>query len=100
MKAIAVLHISKIKAIVAELSRLKGWNLKSLGGALRCIPAIVKEVEAIGKARKLTGAEKLQLAVELTLQIAPLPWWLPESFARPFLEAVINSVVDALKDRF
>lgn len=100
MKALAALYIDSIKAVATELSRLKGWNLNSVTGALRCTPMVVKEVEKISSIRKLTGAEKNSLAVEFILRLVPLPWWFPESVARPMLEGFVSAVVDALKDRF
>ncbi len=100
IKVVAAMHEAAIIKVCEDLSRLKGWNLKSANGALRCVPAITKEVEAIGAARKLTGAEKNDLAVEFILRFLPLPWWLPESYARPLLGAIVSAIVDALKDKF
>lgn len=100
IKALSLMHISEIKKAAEELSRLKGWSLGSAKGALKCVPMIVHEVEMIGTARELTGAEKQGLAVEIILKIVPLPWWLSERYARPLLETIVDIVVEGYNRSF
>ncbi len=79
-----------------NLSRLKGFNLKSLTGVLSCVKWAVKRAQTI---TGLTGEEKKQFVVELVLQVVPMPFWMLP-IVNAVLPIVIDVVVDALKDKF
>ena len=100
INAIADLSIDGIRTSAMELAKLKGWNVGSAKGLIRCLPMIIREVEKLGKLRDLTGQEKNELAVVLLLKFIKLPWWLPMGFIKPLLEGMVSAIVDALKETF
>lgn len=92
--------IETVKTQAEELSRLKGFKLKTIQTGIRMLPSIVKRVEKVGEVRNLTGAEKQALAVELVVALAPAPWWLPNKVYRAGLAMAVDAVVDAYKEKF
>lgn len=100
INALAVQCIDDVKTSAEELAKLKGWNLKSASGLIRLLPSLIQRAEALGKLNKLTGAEKQAYVVAVFFKLVKLPWWLPQSIAKPFLEAGIDAVVEALKSKF
>lgn len=100
INALAVQSIDDVKASAEELARLKGWTLKSATGFIRLLPLLIKRAEGLGSIHKLTGAEKQAYVVAVFFKLVKLPWWLPQSIAKPFLEAGIDAVVEALKSKF
>ena len=83
-------------AAAQDLSRLKGFSLKSLGGAVSCVKWAVKKAQSLSE---LSNEEKQAFVVELVLRVVKLPFWL-EPVARAVLPHVVDVVVDALKDKF
>lgn len=100
INALAVQSIDDVKASAEELSKLKGWNMKSATGLIRLLPALIKRAEELGKINKLTGEQKKAFVVAIFFKLVKLPWWLPQAIVKPFLEAGIDALVDALKSRF
>ena len=97
INALAVTSVDIIRKEAEELAKLKGWNIQSVVGVLRCLPLLIKRAEAIGS---LTGAEKQAFVAAVFFKLVKLPWWLPQSFAKPLLEAAIDAVVEGLKSKF
>ena len=99
MKELVAQSLAEAKRAAEDLSRLKGFNLRSLQGLIACVKYSVKKAEELGLSEGLDGDEKKQFAAELILQVVPLPWYLAP-IARAVLPSVIDAVVDALKDKF
>jgi len=99
IKHLVSLSLAEGKIAAENLSRLKGFNLSSLQGLILCVKWSVKRAEEVGLAQGLAGADKQAFAVELVLQIVPMPFWLAP-IARAILPHIIDAVVDALKDKF
>jgi hypothetical protein len=99
IQELAASNIEEVKAAAEELSRLKGWNMKSVKGFISCLPVVIKHVEKVGEVSALNGADKNSLAVEIILKFIPLPWWLPVSIIRPLLEGAVNAVVEAINGK-
>lgn len=99
IKELVRTSLGEAKAAAEELSRLKGFNLKSLQGLIACVKWSVKRAEEIGIKQCLAGADKKELAMEIIMQTVPMPFWLAP-IARAVLPHVIDAVVDALKDKF
>lgn len=99
IKELVKLSLSEGKTAAEELSRLKGFNLRSLQGLVACVKWSVKRAEEIGVAKGLIGTDKRAFAIELVLQVVKLPFWL-EPIARAVLPWIVDAVVDALKDKF
>lgn len=79
---------------VIELIRKTVGDLKSSRGLLailRLVPDIVKSVESASKQYGIKGADKKALAVEVALNLVPLPWWLP----KPLLKLVLDYAIEA-----
>lgn len=100
INALAIQSIEDIKASAAELAKLKGWNLQSASGLILLLPTLIKRAEGIGAANKLSGEEKKAFVMAIFFKLVKLPWYLPQGIVRPFLEAAIDAVVAALKDKF
>jgi hypothetical protein len=100
IKQLAAQSLGEFKVLAEELSRLKGFKLNSVVGLVRIAIAAVKRAEEIGLISGLKGVEKQAFAMELLLQTVKLPWWVPQSLVRDYLPALIDVVVDALKDKF
>lgn len=100
IEELAAESIKSAKNAAEEYSRLKGWNLNSLKGLICTTKVVVKHAEEIGLREGLQGADKKKLAVELILKIVKLPWWMPQGIVREILDAAIDIIVDALKDKF
>ena len=99
IKELAAKSIAQVKAAAEELSRLKGFKLKSLTGLINIVKLVVKNVEEVGLAEGIKGADKQSLACELILQVVPLPGYVMY-FVRPLLPILVDIIVDALKDKF
>ena len=99
MKELVAASLADAKKAAEELSRLKGFNLKSLQGLFSCLKWAVKRAEELGLTHGLPGAEKKQFVTELVLQTVPLPWYLAP-VVKMVLPGVIDAIVDALKDKF
>ncbi len=98
-RALVALSLSEAEHAAQELSRLKGFNLKSLQGAIACTTWAVKRAEQVGLKEGLTGADKKEFAIELLLRAVPMPWYL-QALVRMVLPPIIDAIVDALKDKF
>ena len=99
IKALVGLSLGDAKIAAEELSRLKGFSLKSLKGLISIVKWAVKRAEEIGLSRGLTGAEKKEFAAQLLLQTVPMPWYM-SYIVEAILPHVIDAIVDALKDSF
>lgn len=99
IRELADKSVVEVTEAASNFSRLKGFSLRSLKGAMAITVGVVKHVEEIGLRDGLAGADKQALAVELVLRVAKLPFWL-EPVARAVLPYVVDAVVDALKDKF
>ncbi len=99
IKQLVSLSLVEGKAAAENLSRLKGFNLRSLQGLISCVKWSVKRAEEVGVTEGLAGADKQAFAVELVLQVVPMPFWLAP-VARAILPFVVDAIVDALKDKF
>lgn len=99
IKELVKLSLEEGKTAASELSKLKGFNLRSLQGLIACVKWSVKRAEQVGLANGLAGADKQAFAIELVLQTVPMPFWLAP-VARAVLPYIVDAVVDALKDKF
>ena len=99
IKALAKKSIEEVRGAAQELSRVKGWNLSGLQGLIRCAPLVVKRVETIGAQEGIKGADKRDLAIEILLQLIPLPWW-ARMIASSILPVLIDMMVETFKDKF
>lgn len=99
IKELVKSSLGEAKAAAEELSRLKGFSLKSLQGLIACVKWSVKRAEELGLIHGLKGADKKEFVIELLLQVVPLPFWLAP-IARAVLPYVVDAIVDALKDKF
>ena len=99
IKELVAASLAEGKAAAESLSKLKGFNLRSLQGLIACVKWSVKRAEEVGLTQGLAGADKQAFAIELVLQVVPMPFWLTH-VARAILPYVVDAVVDALKDKF
>jgi|CXWL01.1.fsa_nt_gi hypothetical protein len=99
MKNLVASSIIEAKEAAENLSRLKGFNLKSLQGLIACVKWSVKRAEEIGLSQNMSADEKKEFATELIMQVVPMPWYLAP-IARSILPHIIDAIVDALKDKF
>ena len=88
------------KEAAEKLSRLKGFSLNSLRGLIECVKWAVKRAEETGLKEGLDGSNKKKFAIAILFSVVKLPWWVPRSLAESVASAVIDVVVDALKDKF
>lgn len=72
-------------------------DVKSIWQAAKCAPAVVSQVEEIGKTEGLKGSDKKALAVEMILSFVKLPMWLPRPFAVYILGMVVEKALAAVK---
>ena len=72
----------------------KDWT-----GAFKEIPDVLSQIQELGKAMKLTGEQKKEVAVHLINEMVNIPI-LPESIERKIISAVVESVLVALKSKF
>jgi len=68
-------------------------------GAFKEIPGVLSQIQELGKAMKLTGEQKKEVAVHLINEMVNIPI-LPESIERKIISAVVESVLVALKSKF
>lgn len=86
----------RIKGVIKELSRLKGWS--GVWGLAKMAPAVVDEVESAGAELGIRGAEKKAMALDILCYAVP-DAWLPDSVVRWLGDWAIESAVRALKAR-
>lgn len=100
LQDLAVKLVVEVKDAAKELSRVKGFNLSGLQGLVRTVPLVIQKVESAGAVVGLSGKDKQSLAVEVLLEVVPLPVFLPKVVVRAYLPMLIDVVVDALKTKF
>ncbi len=94
LKELVALALDEGKGTVNELRRITGgFSLKGLSGALHIAPDVIKRVEKISVAKELAGADKKELAIEIIVQLVPLPAYIPEWLERKVLGWIIDRAV-------
>ncbi|NLO90579.1 MAG: hypothetical protein GX410_01120 [Elusimicrobia bacterium] len=81
--------------IIDGASELRGLKLKDLKNAQTALPLVLLAVEARGRAKSLTGADKRELAVAVLNRLLDMPY-LPEELEAALLRRLVDAAVSAL----